>query len=130
MGRAAGMVFAVLASGVVLFQLALAFGAPWGRLAMGGAVDGALPALEHPVNLGAPLEAAADRGAEGGVHARGVPAAREDRDAGLASAHAPSQPRRRDAEVTAQSSPSPRSPPATLGTKGECRPADVGLGAR
>lgn len=39
----AGIVFAVVASGVIVFQLALALGAPWGAYAMGGAVPGRFP---------------------------------------------------------------------------------------
>ncbi|HLA80259.1 MAG TPA: hypothetical protein VJP78_01330 [Thermoleophilia bacterium] len=35
-GRAAGYVFALFTAGVVVFQLALAAGAPWGSYAMGG----------------------------------------------------------------------------------------------
>jgi len=37
------IVFSVLAAVVVLFQLALAFGAPWGELAMGGKFPGRFP---------------------------------------------------------------------------------------
>jgi hypothetical protein len=36
-------VFALVAAGVVLFQLALAAGAPWGAYAMGGAFPGRYP---------------------------------------------------------------------------------------
>jgi cytochrome bd-type quinol oxidase subunit 2 len=39
----AALVVAVLAGGVVAFQLALALGAPWGAYAMGGAVPGRFP---------------------------------------------------------------------------------------
>lgn len=39
----AAVVFAIAASGVIAFQLALAFGAPWGRYAMGGAFPGRFP---------------------------------------------------------------------------------------
>lgn len=39
----AALVFAVVAGGVVAFQLALALGAPWGAYAMGGAVPGRFP---------------------------------------------------------------------------------------
>ena len=35
--------FAVLVSGVILFQLALAAGAPWGSVAMGGRYPGQFP---------------------------------------------------------------------------------------
>ena len=41
--RLAAQAFAVLTGVVVLFQLALALGAPWGALAMGGAFPGAYP---------------------------------------------------------------------------------------
>ena len=37
------LVFAITAIGVIAFQLALAFGAPWGRYAMGGVFPGRLP---------------------------------------------------------------------------------------
>ena len=39
----AALVFAFAAIGVIAFQLALAFGAPWGQYAMGGAFPGRLP---------------------------------------------------------------------------------------
>lgn len=39
----AALVFAVAAIVVIAFQLALAFGAPWGRFAMGGAFPGRFP---------------------------------------------------------------------------------------
>ena len=39
----AALVFAIAAIGVIAFQLALAFGAPWGRYAMGGAFPGRMP---------------------------------------------------------------------------------------
>ena len=39
----AAKLFGALTLGVVAFQLALAAGAPWGRLAMGGAFPGRLP---------------------------------------------------------------------------------------
>ena len=39
----AGIIFGVVAGGVVAFQLALAAGAPWGTYAMGGAYAGRLP---------------------------------------------------------------------------------------
>jgi hypothetical protein len=41
--RGAAIVFAVVTSAVVAFQLALALGAPWGGYAMGGAYPGAFP---------------------------------------------------------------------------------------
>ncbi len=40
----AAIAFAVLCTGVVAFQLALAAGAPWGAYAMGGAQPGRFPA--------------------------------------------------------------------------------------
>ena len=39
----ASLVFAVATAGVILFQFALAAGAPWGAYAMGGAFPGRLP---------------------------------------------------------------------------------------
>ena len=39
----AALVFAVVAVGVVAFQVALALGAPWGAYAMGGAFPGRFP---------------------------------------------------------------------------------------
>ena len=39
----AALVFAAPAIGVIAFQLALAFGAPWGSYAMGGAFPGRMP---------------------------------------------------------------------------------------
>ena len=41
--RAAAIVHAVVTLGVVVFQLALAAGAPWGAYAMGGAFPGQFP---------------------------------------------------------------------------------------
>ncbi len=52
---AAGLVFAVTASGVVAFQLALALGAPWGAYAMGGAFPGRFP---PPMRVAAVVQAA------------------------------------------------------------------------
>lgn len=48
------MVFAVVATGVVAFQLALALGAPWGRFAMGGAFPGRFP---PPMRVAAVIQA-------------------------------------------------------------------------
>ena len=42
-GSAAAWAFAIVAAGVVLFQVALALGAPWGAYAMGGAFPGRFP---------------------------------------------------------------------------------------
>ena len=39
----AALVFALITIAVVLFQIALALGAPWGRYAMGGRFSGRLP---------------------------------------------------------------------------------------
>jgi hypothetical protein len=39
----AALMFALVAGGVVAFQLALALGAPWGAYAMGGAYPGRFP---------------------------------------------------------------------------------------
>ena len=41
--RAAALGYAVISSGVALFQLALALGVPWGAYAMGGAFPGQYP---------------------------------------------------------------------------------------
>ncbi len=41
--RTAAIVFTIVTSGVILFQLALALGAPWGSCAMGGAFPGVFP---------------------------------------------------------------------------------------
>ena len=43
MTTVAAIVFAVVALGAIAFQLALAFGAPWGEYAMGGAFRGTFP---------------------------------------------------------------------------------------
>jgi hypothetical protein len=50
----AGIVFAVAASGVIVFQLALALGAPWGAYAMGGTFPGRYPPA---MRLGAVVQA-------------------------------------------------------------------------
>jgi hypothetical protein len=50
----AALVFAVVATGVVAFQLALALGAPWGRFAMGGAFPGRFP---PPMRVAAVVQA-------------------------------------------------------------------------
>src|SRR6186997_1893404 len=41
--RVAAIIYAVISSVVVAFQIALAAGAPWGEYAMGGAVPGQFP---------------------------------------------------------------------------------------
>ena len=41
--RSAAWIFALMIAVVVVFQFALAFGAPWGRFAMGGAFPGTYP---------------------------------------------------------------------------------------
>lgn len=41
--RAAAFLFTALAAAVCVFQLGLAAGMPWGRYAMGGAVEGVFP---------------------------------------------------------------------------------------
>ncbi len=51
----AAVVFAVAAAGVVVFQIALALGAPWGEYAMGGRFPGRFPA---PMRFAAVLQAA------------------------------------------------------------------------
>lgn len=50
----AGIVFAVVAGGVIVFQLALALGAPWGAYAMGGAFPGRFPT---PMRVAAVVQA-------------------------------------------------------------------------
>jgi hypothetical protein len=50
----AALVYAVVAGGVVAFQLALALGAPWGRFAMGGAFPGRFP---PPMRVAAVVQA-------------------------------------------------------------------------
>lgn len=51
----AAVVFAAVVAAVILFQLALAAGAPWGAYAMGGAFPGRYPA---PMRVAAVLQAA------------------------------------------------------------------------
>ena len=43
MPKIAGWLYTVVAAGVILFQLALAAGAPWGEFAVGGASPGQFP---------------------------------------------------------------------------------------
>ena len=50
----AALVFAVVAAGVIAFQLAMALGAPWGRYAMGGAFPGRFPT---PMRIAAVVQA-------------------------------------------------------------------------
>jgi hypothetical protein len=50
----AALVFTVAAAGVVVFQSALALGAPWGSYAMGGAIPGRFP---PPMRLAALIQA-------------------------------------------------------------------------
>ncbi len=50
----AAVVFAVVAGGVVAFQLALALGAPWGAYAMGGTYPGRFP---PPLRIAAVVQA-------------------------------------------------------------------------
>lgn len=38
------LAYCVMILGIICFQIALIFGAPWGRLTQGGQTDGALPA--------------------------------------------------------------------------------------
>ncbi len=49
--RLAALIFAALTSLVALFQLALALGAPWGAVAMGGAFPGVYPPAMRAVAL-------------------------------------------------------------------------------
>ena len=53
--RAAALLYGALAAGVVLFQVALAAGMPWGAYAMGGAFPGRFP---PPLRLAALAQAA------------------------------------------------------------------------
>ena len=50
----AALVFAIVALGVIAFQVALALGAPWGAYAMGGAFPGRFPA---PMRVAALVQA-------------------------------------------------------------------------
>jgi hypothetical protein len=43
MNTAAAILFAIVTFGAIVFQIALALGAPWGQYAMGGAFPGRLP---------------------------------------------------------------------------------------
>jgi len=43
MKRAAALLYTIISAGVVVFQIALAAGAPWGAFAMGGAFPGQFP---------------------------------------------------------------------------------------
>jgi hypothetical protein len=43
MNQIASILYAVGSLGIILFQLCLIAGAPWGRLTQGGKVDGSLP---------------------------------------------------------------------------------------
>lgn len=63
----ASIVFTVAAVGAVLFQLALALGAPWGASAMGGRWPGRFPA---PLRVAAVVQAAILAGLAGVVLAR------------------------------------------------------------
>ena len=47
----AAIVFAIVTVGVIAFQVALAFGAPWGAYAMGGAFPGRYPSAMRVVAL-------------------------------------------------------------------------------
>lgn len=53
-GTSAAILYAALTLGVVAFQVALAAGAPWGHLTMGGRYDGELPA---PMRVAAVVQA-------------------------------------------------------------------------
>jgi hypothetical protein len=54
MTQVAALTFALVAFGVVVFQVALALGAPWGRFAMGGAFPGTFP---PPLRIAALVQA-------------------------------------------------------------------------
>jgi hypothetical protein len=51
----AALIFGMVVAGVIVFQIALALGAPWGAYAMGGAVPGRFPA---PLRAAALVQAA------------------------------------------------------------------------
>jgi hypothetical protein len=53
--RAAAIVYATLTAGLIAFQVALAAGAPWGELAMGGSNPGVYPL---PLRIAAIVQAA------------------------------------------------------------------------
>jgi hypothetical protein len=53
--RVAALIYAIVSSAVVAFQLALAAGAPWGAYAMGGAFPGQFP---PPLRIAAIIQAA------------------------------------------------------------------------
>jgi hypothetical protein len=55
LGTTAAIIFALATLVIVLFQLALALGAPLGHLAMGGAVEGSFP---PSMRIGAVIQAA------------------------------------------------------------------------
>jgi hypothetical protein len=55
LGHAAALLYAVVSVGVVVFQVALAAGAPWGAYAMGGAFPGRFPV---PLRIAALVQAA------------------------------------------------------------------------
>ncbi len=65
--RLAARVFAGLTAIVVLFQLALAAGAPWGAYAMGGAFPGTFP---NPMRIAAVVQAVFLCGLAGAILAR------------------------------------------------------------
>ena len=48
----AAITYAVLTGGVVIFQLALALGVPWGSYAMGGAFPGRFPPVMRAIAIG------------------------------------------------------------------------------
>ena len=52
--RQAAVLYAVLTAGVIAFHLAMALGAPWGQVTMGGAYPGAFP---PPLRLAAVAQA-------------------------------------------------------------------------
>ena len=52
--RAAALVYTVLSAGVIVFQIALALGAPWGEYAMAGAFPGQFP---PEMRIGAVIQA-------------------------------------------------------------------------
>jgi hypothetical protein len=52
MAAGAAIVFTVVTAGVILFQLALALGAPWGEYTLGGRFSGSLPGRMRVAAIG------------------------------------------------------------------------------
>jgi len=65
--RVAAIIYAIVMSGVVVFQIALAAGAPWGAYAMGGASSGQFPPA---LRIGAIIQAVLLAGMAAAILAR------------------------------------------------------------